>query len=172
MRHHEPVVIFKPTPDEPARPAVDVQLVDRGDRHDGVDVTRASDSIRSRYLVPETRPRDGSGDPVAAAAPRALGTLWHAGIAERVAAAQGSASGPAHAVAGRVAVAVPLARDVRSAPPGIAASDAPGLCTRMLASSDDFEEWMRERRRGVTSTDAARLASRASVSGVARDKLR
>lgn len=41
---------------------------------------------------------------------------------------------------------------------------------RVVAASSDRVAWLRARARGITATDAARLASRASVTAVARSK--
>ncbi|MDJ1372444.1 YqaJ viral recombinase family protein [Gulosibacter molinativorax] len=45
------------------------------------------------------------------------------------------------------------------------------VAQRIVCSSDDRENWLAERRRGITATDAARLATPTSVRSVASDKV-
>lgn len=45
------------------------------------------------------------------------------------------------------------------------------VAERIVCSADDVDEWLRMRRAGITATDAARLATPASVNGVVNDKL-
>lgn len=45
------------------------------------------------------------------------------------------------------------------------------VAQRILCSADDEAQWLQMRRNGITATDAARLATPASVRGVANDKL-
>lgn len=56
----------------------------------------------------------------------------------------------------------------------LAAASAPrpggSIADRVLCSSGDVERWLAARRRGVTATDAARLATPASVRAVVHDK--
>lgn len=45
------------------------------------------------------------------------------------------------------------------------------VAERIVCSSDDRENWLAERRRGITATDAARLATPTSVRAVVADKV-
>lgn len=45
------------------------------------------------------------------------------------------------------------------------------VAQRILCSADDEAQWLQMRRNGITATDAARLATPASVRGVTNDKL-
>ncbi|MGO1543864.1 MAG: YqaJ viral recombinase family protein [Gulosibacter sp.] len=45
------------------------------------------------------------------------------------------------------------------------------VAQRIVCSSDDRDNWLAERRRGITATDAARLATPTSVRAVAADKV-
>ncbi|WP_225735659.1 YqaJ viral recombinase family protein [Gulosibacter chungangensis] len=45
------------------------------------------------------------------------------------------------------------------------------VASRIVCSSEDRDNWLAERRRGITATDAARLATPTSVKAVAADKI-